>query len=268
VKKNFWLQLNYSKDQDMGKILLFFTGTYCATLLFLTPLRAQKTRKGNIRVLIITGGHGYEHGPFYDIFNSFQNIKYDSLVQPKANALIASRDIDEYDVLVFYDLADTLSTTQQQAYTSLLNKGKAMIFLHHSLVSYQNWPEFIKIVGGQYHTSPVVVNGDTLHANYEHGVTIPVKVENKQHAITKGMGDFEIEDEIYGDSEILPSVMPLLSTTHVKSMHYLAWINHYGNSDVVYIQLGHGPSAYTHPLYRKLLQQAIEWSAKRHNNHR
>ena len=248
----------------MKKIFLIFTGTCCMVLFFLATLSAQPAVQKKIRVLIITGGHGFDHGPFYDLFNSFQGIKYDSLVQPQANALIASPDVDNYDVLVFYDLVDSLTSTQQQAYINLLKTGKAMIFLHHSLVSYQNWPEFIKIVGGQYHTSPVVVNGDTLRANYEHGVIIPVKVENKQHPITRGINDFEIEDEIYGDSEILPSVMPLLSTTHPKSMRYLAWVNHYGNSDVIYIQLGHGPSAFTHPLYRKLLQQAIVWTVERH----
>ena len=137
-----------------------------------------------------------------------------------------------------------------------------MIFLHHSLVSYQNWPEFIKIVGGQYHTHPVVVNGDTLKASYDHDVNIPVKVENKKHPVTRGIPDFEIVDEVYGGVEILPQVNPLLSTTHPKSMCYLAWINHYGNSDVIYIQLGHGPSGYSNPNYRKLIQQAIEWSAK------
>jgi uncharacterized protein len=249
---------------SMKKILFILTETCCMALFFLTTLAAQPAVQKKIRVLIITGGHGFEHGPFYDLFNSFQNIKYDTLVQPQANALIASPDVDNYDVLVFYDLIDSLSSTQQQAYINLLNRGKAMIFLHHSLVSYQNWPEFIKIVGGQYHTNPVVVNGDTLRANYEHGVTIPVKVENKQHPITKGIDDFEIEDEIYGDSEILPSVMPLLSTTYPKSMRYLAWINHYGHSEVIYIQPGHGPSAFTHPVYRKLVQQAIEWSAEKH----
>ena len=98
-----------------------------------------------------------------------------------------------------------------------------MIFLHHSLVSYQDWPEFIKIVGGQYHIHPVVVNGDTLKANYEHDVNISVKVEDKKHPLTRGISDFEIFDEVYGDVEILQGVKPLLSTTHPKSMHYLAW---------------------------------------------
>ena len=101
-----------------------------------------------------------------------------------------------------------------------------MIFLHHSLVSYQNWGEFIKIVGGKYHTSSVVVRGDTLKANYEHDVKMSVKIEDKQHPITSGVNDFEILDEVYGGTEILPTVKPLLSTTLTKSMRYLAWIIH------------------------------------------
>jgi type 1 glutamine amidotransferase len=215
-----------------------------------------------IRVLIISGGHGFKHEPFYNVFDSIRSITYDTLVQPQANMLIASPQVNRYNVLVFYDMVDSISPAQQEAYISLLKKGASMIFLHHSLVSYQNWPEFINILGGQYHTHPVVVNGDTLNANYEHDVNIPVKVENRKHPVTRGIPDFEIVDEVYGDVEILPQVKPLLSTSHPKSMRYLAWINHYKNSDVIYIQLGHGPSGYSNPNFRKLLQQAIEWSAK------
>ena len=34
-----------------------------------SPVAAQK-----IKVLVITGGHGFEHGPFYDVFNAQKNI--------------------------------------------------------------------------------------------------------------------------------------------------------------------------------------------------
>lgn len=221
-----------------------------------------------IRVLVISGGHGFKHEPFYEVFNSIPSITYDTLVQPQANALITSSEVNRYDVLVFYDMVDSISPAQQEGYISLLKKGVSMIFLHHALVSYQSWPEFIKIVGGQYHTHPVVVNGDSLKASYEHGVNIPVKVEDKKHPVTRGISNFEIVDEVYGGVEILPHVKPLLSTTHPKSMHYLAWINRYGNSDVIYIQLGHGPSGYSNPNFRKLIQQAIEWSAKQSKNNR
>jgi uncharacterized protein len=43
----------------------------------------QKTR-----VLVISGGHGFKHEPFYEVFNSIPSITYDTLVQPQANAVI------------------------------------------------------------------------------------------------------------------------------------------------------------------------------------
>ena len=245
----------------MKKITAVLTAfLFLLTLLGCTYCSFGQEQK--IRVLVISGGHGFKHQPFYDVFSSIPSITYDTLVQPQANALIASPAVNRYDVLVFYDMVDSISPAYQEAYISLLKKGVSMIFLHHALVSYQNWPEFIKIAGGQYHTHAVVVNGDSLKASYEHDVLIPVKVEDKKHPVTRGIADFDIVDEVYGGVEILPQVKPLLSTTHPKSMRYLAWINHYGNSDVITIQLGHGPSAYADPNYRKLIQQAIEWSAK------
>ena len=240
----------------------FPTAAFILLLILTGCTHSAFGQQKKIKVLVISGGHGFKHQPFYDVFDSIPSITYDTLVQPQANALIASPEVNRYDVLVFYDMFDVISPAQQEAYISLLKKGASMIFLHHALVSYQNWPEFIKIVGGQYHTSPVMVNGDSLNASYEHDVNIPVKVDDKKHPVTRGVSDFEIVDEVYGGVEILPQVKPLLSTMHPKSMRYLAWINHYGNSDVVYIQLGHGPSGYSNPNFRKLMRQAIEWSAK------
>jgi len=246
----------------MRKKTTLLPATFILILILTVCLQFSFAQQQKIKVLIVSGGHGFKHEPFYNVFDSIPTITYDTLVQPQANTLIASPEVKKYDVLVFYDMVDSISPAQQEAYISLLKKGTSMIFLHHSLVSYQNWPEFIKILGGQYHTHPVVVNGDTLNTSYEHDVNIPVKVENRKHPVTRGISDFDIVDEVYGGVEILPQVKPLLSTSHPKSMHYLAWINHYGNSDVVYIQLGHGPSGYSNPNYRKLVQQAIEWSAK------
>ena len=221
--------------------------------------------KSKIRVLIITGGHDYDRGPFYAAFDAIPSISYDTIVHPDANDLIASERVNSYDVLLFYDMGEDISLEHQRAYIDLLKKGKSIIFLHHALVSYQKWPEFVKIVGGQYHTTPVVISGDTLSANYEHDVMMSIKVEDKKHPVTQGLSDFDILDEIYMDVEILPSVKPLLRTTHPNSMRYVAWVNRYENSDVIYIQLGHGETGLSNPNFRMLLRQAIEWSAARHS---
>lgn len=250
----------------MKKIASFHAKVFIPLFIFTVGVYTSFAQNKKINVLIVSGGHGFDHKAFYNVFDSIPSITYDTLAQPQANVLISSPEVSKYDVLVFYDLWDSITPKQQKAYNSLLKKGTSMIFLHHSLVSYQHWPEFIKIVGGQYYTSPVVVNGDTLRANYEHDVNISVKVEDKKHPVLQDINDFDIVDEVYSDVEILPAVKPLLSTAHPKSMRYLSWVNHYKHSNIICIQLGHGPSAYANPNYRKLVQQAIEWSAKHHKN--
>ena len=216
------------------------------------------------RLLVITGGHGFEKVPFYNMMDSLGNFSYDRIEQPKANELIASPDIDRYDALVFYDMNDSITPVQKQAYLRLLQKGKAMVFLHHSLVSYQNWDEFQRIIGGKYYEKATLVNGNSVKSSYQHDVIIPVKIENPAHPVTKGLADFEIYDEVYGNFLTQPTIRPLLSTTHPGSSKYIAWTNPFGRSEVLFIQLGHGPEAFGNSNYRKLLRQGMEWSIERH----
>lgn len=222
-----------------------------------------------IHILVITGGHGFKQEPFYHMFDSLSNdISYDKLEQPAANELISSAGVDKYDALVFYDMYNSITPSQKQAYIQLLKKGKAMIFLHHSLVSYQDWEDFQKIIGGKYYEKATLVNGDTIKSSYEHDVLIPVKIENRKHPVTKGLKDFEIHDEVYGHFGTQPNIIPLLSTTHPGSSPNIAWINPYLGSDVLFIQLGHGPEAFGNPNYRRLLLQGIEWSVSKHRGDR
>ena len=240
----------------------------CITLISLVLSGLQQTPADpglKRKVLIVTGGHDYFRKPFYAAFDAIPSISYDTIVHPEANKLIASPEVNRYDVLIFYDMGEAITPEQKAAYVNLLQKGKAFIYLHHSLVSYQDWPEFVKFVGGQYHTRPVVIDGDTLRANYRDNELISVRIEDKDHPVTRGIDDFDIRDEIYMDAEILPTVKPLLTTSHRESMKYLGWINKYGNSEVLYIQLGHGDSGLSNPNFRKLLRQAIEWSAEKHS---
>lgn len=228
----------------------------CLCYLGINCLAQQKKH-----LLIITGGHGFEETPFYHMFDSLGNFSYDSFVQPRGNELIASSAVDKYAAIIFYDMYDSITSDQKQAYQRLLQQGKPMVFLHHSLVSYQhNWDEFQRIIGGKYYEQPTLVNGDTLQSSYQHDVIIPVTVEDRTHPVTRGVEDFEIYDEVYGNFEVQPGIKPLLSTSHPGSSRYIAWVNHYNNTEVLFIQLGHGPEAFANPNFRKLLKQGIEWS--------
>ena len=71
-----------------------------------------------------------------------------------------------------------------------------------------------------------------------------------------------IHDEVYGNFTVLPTVHPLLSTTHPESSELIGWVNPYGNSRIVYIQLGHDKQAWQDANFMRLVKQAINWAGE------
>jgi type 1 glutamine amidotransferase len=72
-----------------------------------------------------------------------------------------------------------------------------------------------------------------------------------------------LNDEIYWGFRTGSDSKPLITTTHPKSGKPLAWYRTEKMSRVIYLQLGHGPSAFNNANYRKLVAQSIRWTAKR-----
>lgn len=235
----------------------------CSMMMFST-CSTEKQKTTQMQVLVVTGGHGFERDAFFRIIESYSDIEYKELVQPEANQFYSSPSIKEYDALVLYDMVQEITDEQKKAFIRLLENGKGVVFLHHSLASYQDWDEFEKIIGGRYLLESKSKDGEEYPAStFKHDVDVPVKIIDVKHPVTKGMSDFIIHDEVYGYFKVLPQVHPLLSTTHSESGKIIGWTNHYGNSRIVYIQLGHDHQAYGDHNYRRLVRQAIEWVAGR-----
>lgn len=215
-----------------------------------------------VKVLVITGGHGFEQKPFFDVFKSNPEISFSHAAHAKTNATGWERgDIQNQDVIVLYDMPRTITHGQKARFLSIFDKGIGLVVLHHALVSYQDWPEYERIIGGRYPENPAKAGVVTTEVGYEHDVDVPVKIVAKDHPITSGLSDFVIHDEIYWGFRVGKDARPLLTTTHPKSGKPLAWTRSEGKSRIVYIQLGHGPSAYENPNYRKLIAQSIRWAA-------
>jgi type 1 glutamine amidotransferase len=207
------------------------------------------------RILIITGGHAFEREAFFNIFGDMTDVGYKEVVQPYANQIYDTELMDQYDILLFYDMVQEINDHQKKAFVDLLNEGKGVVFLNHSLVSYQGWDEFEKIIGGRY----VLSGPEQDSSTYRHDVELPVEVIDRHHPITKGVDDFVIHDEVYGNFKVLPTVHPLLGTRHPESGDVIGWTNLYGKSRIVYIQLGHDHFAYENPDFRRIIRQSIQW---------
>jgi type 1 glutamine amidotransferase len=237
---------------------------FCVLLLAMLAIDlATAAEDTKLKVLIITGGHGFEKEPFFKVFQDNTEIAFTAASHGKTNATAYERDdLLSYDVVVLYDMPKTITEAQKAKFLSLFDKGVGLVVLHHAIVSYQYWPDYERIIGGRYPepdaNKPGVV---TAEAGYEHDVDIPVVIVARDHPITEGLKDFTIHDEIYWGFRVRPDVKPLITTTHPKSGKPLAWTRTEGKSRVVYLQLGHDHSAYENPNYRRLIAQSIRWAA-------
>ncbi len=233
--------------------------------LFLGALSATgEEGTGRTRVLLITGGHGFEEEAFFKVFKDNSGIALTTDAHGKPDATAYERgDLLTYEVVVLYDMAGQITEPQKAKFLSLFDKGIGLVVLHHALVSYLAWPDYARIIGGHYPKPPAGEPQVTEAVGYQHNVEIPVVIVPRDHPITAGMKDFTIHDEIYWGFRVGKDVTPLLTTTHPKSGNPLAWTRMEGKSRVVYLQLGHDHQAYDNPNYRELVARSIQWAARR-----
>jgi len=213
------------------------------------------------KVLLITGGHGYDTTEFFQLFESFPEFTIDTLSQPYANQFIADGKAMEYDALVFYDYWQTITDAEKKAYIDLTQKGTGFLFLHHSLVSYLDWEEFSKIRGGKYPKS--TPPDSSKDGNYRHDIDIPLSIADSRHEITRGIEDFIIHDEGYNNIKVNEGITPVLLADHPDCAELFSWTNRYNNSEIVYLMGGHDRLAYENENYKKLIRNSLVYLTKR-----
>jgi len=211
-----------------------------------------------VKVLSIAGGHVYDTTEFYEAIYSLEGLAIDTVTHPRARQVLASGEVDNYDVLVFYDFLPVMPLEDSSIYLELTRKGIPMLFLHHSFCSFQGWDGFKDIVGGKY-VMPFSESDSALHSAYKHDIVLEVKVEDPLHPVNAGISDFTIHDEGYSNILINEGVHPLLSTSHPDCAPLVGWVNQAGNSTCVYLMMGHDKHAYENESYRHLVRNAIHW---------
>jgi type 1 glutamine amidotransferase len=220
--------------------------------------------ESKLKVLLITGGHGFDENAFFDVFRANPEIALTTAAHGKTNADAYERaDLTGQDVVVLYDMPASITGPQEAKFMQIFDKGVGLVVLHHALGSMQDWGDYEKIIGGRYPISNGKGGVVTTDVGYQHDLEVRVVIVARNHPVTAGVDDFTIHDEIYWGFRVGADVTPLLTTTHPKSGKPLAWCRTQGKSRVVYLQLGHGPEAFANPNYRKLVANAIRWTANK-----
>jgi type 1 glutamine amidotransferase len=188
------------------------------------------------------------------------NITYQISELPAAYDMFLPENRSKYDVLVFYHMWQTITDEQARMLADCISQGKPLVALHHSICAYDDWPEYVNIIGGKYFHKPATINGKEYPvSSYIHDLHFKVRIVNPDNPVTKGLTDFEIFDETYKGYYVEESVIPLLITDEPTSFPVIGWSKIYGKARIVTLQSGHDVATYENPIYRKLLRQSIEW---------
>ena len=134
--------------------------------------------------------------------------------------------------------------------------GGGLVSVHFACGAwYGEWPEFQNIVGRVWHGP----NGP------QHDPRGPfmVRIVDKDHPVTRGLTDFETDDELYtcltGDAPI--HVLADANSKVDKKDHPMAFVREHGKGRVFLTTLGHDVKAFSNSSVPQLIRQGCAWAA-------
>ncbi|NQT37179.1 MAG: ThuA domain-containing protein [Planctomycetes bacterium] len=241
---------------------VFLTGVAC--LLPATAVQGAENERASERtkVIILVGGHGYDARGFGELWSSFDDIASEVW---KGDPYTAFDDISDfkYDVIVMFNLSSGITGPQKENFLKLLDKGVGLVVWHHALANCQGWPEFEKIAGGKFWMNPGQRGGAQIPKSGTGFGMVKLHIEDPDHAITKGMSDFVIEDEPYNGQTFRDDIHVLVTADHPRSDKQIAWVHNHGKARVFGYQSGHDARAWTNKSFQRLMAQGIRWVAGR-----
>jgi len=217
---------------------------------------------GAVKAIVLTGGHGFQKGPFLEIFKTMDGVEATHVALKDGSEVFEDTSEWPYDVIVLYNMTQKISEKRRKHFLALLEKGVGLVALHHSLAAWQAWPEFRRIIGGQWFTKPTTIDGVRYKkSGWKGGVDYTVHVADPEHPVTRGIEDFRIHDETYCRYWVSPKAHVILTTDEKTSDEAIGWTRTQEGARVCYLMNGDCPRAYRNPNYRRLIANAIRWTA-------
>jgi uncharacterized protein len=209
--------------------------------------------------ILLAGGDDEGYHDFQvigDVFFSFLTGAGFQVTLTEDCQSFCKETIKNYDVVVFYMNKKQMKKNQEQGLLNSIigspwgdtGKPKGFVGIHTAACSVPGSMDFRRMLGCRFLVHPEM--GEELH----------IHVKNPGHPVMQGVEDFSIIDELYM-LELYPPFELLLSCRYKGFEHPVAWAKPYGLGRVFYISLGHGVEQISHEYYKKMIINAVIWSA-------
>lgn len=253
------------------------------------------------RVLALTGGHKIDDQAFAGLLEQLaaqRNWVVTQACQPGGQRLMTPAARTQFDAVLLYDLPGLelrLGALPNpvgpelgivDAVADLLEAGIGVVALHHALAGWPAWPGWAEALGGRFHYRPATLRNQTCQdSGYRHG-SFRVCIADPIHPVTAGVGEFELDDELYCAPVFEDDVHPLVRLAQVPPVDeyhsaldavlqrpqratwqptppsdLLGWTTVAGRSPVVTLLPGDGGATFADAQFARLLGNAVDWVA-------
>jgi type 1 glutamine amidotransferase len=239
-----------------------------SSCLFSPPSEAQKPAPGGAKVYLLSGGqrrhHGYRDQAFY-LASALENTGRFEVTIGEDAAILETPAIRKYDlIIVNADRRDPefkFTQSQQEALFELVRSGHGYVSIHGADNAAQDWqPTWKEMLGGVF-SHFGLPDGKTKKGHFT------VKIVETSNPIMQGITDFEIDDELYYQLQLMPDVRPLATVEYQGTAWPVAWTRTFGKGRVFHTTMGHrdfGPNKkdpLQDPNLSRMVIQAIDWVA-------
>ena len=229
----------------------------------LLPAAAQAAEgPAKIKVLMLTGDDVFPAHNWKETTAATRDVlekggRFEVKVCEDPGVLESEASLARYD-LVFLNLYNaktpTLTAQAKENLVNFVKGGKGLTVAHLASASFKEWDEFRKLCGRNW------IMGKSGHGPRS---VFKVNISNHEHPITKGIEDFETDDELYaklqGDEPI--QVLAKADSDWSKATEPLVFVLTYGQGRVFHETFGHDGKAILHPPVAKIIQRGCEWAA-------
>jgi type 1 glutamine amidotransferase len=173
--------------------------------------------------------------------------------------LLDSAALDSYQAVILYFQNWQVAGPGPAAQKNLqryVEKGGGLVSVHFGCGAWHGeWPEYQKILGRVWHG----ING----SQHDPRGAFTVRITDPNHPVTRGLSDFETDDELY---TCLTGDEPIHLLAQAKSKvdqrdHAMAFVRDYGKGRVFLTTLGHDVKALTSASAPQLIRQGCAWAA-------
>jgi len=191
-------------------------------------------------------------------------IRTDTEVLTKKKLEYNAKNLNDFDAVFFFTAGELEMDAQQKAdlLSFVHDDGKGFIGIHAATITFTEWPEYGKMIGGYFDEHP----WGTFDA--------PIEVEDPNFpGMQAWPRSFVLRDEIYQIKNFSRDNLRVLMRLDASKLDFgnpkvhrtdrdfaVTWAKMYGKGRVYYSTLGHVKENWDNPQMQTMITEAIKWA--------